>query len=111
MQERYSAQAILSTGKVFVFDDVGCLVRWLGEQAEAPATLWVWNSAGLGGWLPATEAVYLRSDSLKTPMGSHLAAVQAGPAADSLRQAVLGTVLDWEAVRATAFRHEPPASP
>jgi nitrous oxide reductase accessory protein NosL len=46
--------------------------------------------------LDARHAVYLRMDSLATPMASHLAALRAGPSADSLRARLGGTLLTWD---------------
>lgn len=105
MMERSTAQAILQTGKIFVFDDVGCLVNWLAQQPEAPASTWVWSAAGTGGWLAADSAVYLRSDSLRTPMGSHLAALPAGAAADSLQRTLGAERLTWDEVRGAGHQH------
>lgn len=108
MQERFTAQAILPTGKVFVFDDVGCMANWLATTAEPPASVWVWSAIPGEGWLPATDAVYIHSDSLRTPMGGNLAAARAGPGADSLRAILGGTQRFWDEVRPP--RPPPPAT-
>lgn len=105
MQERFAAQALLTTGKVFVFDDVGCLANWLAASGERPASLWVWSAIPGEGWLPAAEAVYVHSDSLRTPMGGNLAAARPGAGADSLRAALGGSLRTWADVQAT---HPPP---
>ena len=39
----YTAEAIISDGKTFFFDDVGCMVSWLKEQKNQDSVvLWVW---------------------------------------------------------------------
>ncbi len=108
MQERYAAEAILPTGKTFVFDDVGCLTTWLATTDERPASVWVWSAIPGEGWVPAAEAVYIHSDSLRTPMGGNLAAARPGAGADSLRATLGGTLRRWTDLRAPDL--PPPAS-
>lgn len=91
----FAAEAVLSTGRTYVFDDVGCLLAWLGEQPERPAALWVWSTVPGEGWLPAESAVYVHAAGLHTPMSGQLAAVRAGPTADSLAAALAGTLRSW----------------
>ncbi len=95
LQPEFAAEAVLSTGRTFVFDDVGCLLAWLGEQSERPAALWVWSTVPGEGWLPAEQALYVHAGSLHTPMGSQLAAVRAGTGADSLAGALGGELRTW----------------
>lgn len=105
VESRFSAQAITTTGKAYVFDDVGCLVNWLTEQSGPPAGAWVWSTIDGEGWLPAAEARYVQSDSLHTPMGSGLAAIGQGPGGDSLRVRLAGRLLTWDEVRAAPHVH------
>jgi copper chaperone NosL len=104
---RFAAELLTGTGKAVVFDDVGCLAAWLGENRVAVASSWVANFAAPDGWLPADSAVYLRSDTLRTPMGSGLAALAPGRQADSVRALLGGTLLAWSDVRAAPPRHPP----
>lgn len=110
MEARFSAQAITETGKVFVFDDVGCLASWLAASPPPTASLWVWSTIPGEGWLPAERAVYARSDTLRTPMRSGLAAVSPGAAADSLAAALGGALVGWDEVRRAAHTHSPTGS-
>ncbi|HET9726881.1 MAG TPA: nitrous oxide reductase accessory protein NosL [Gemmatimonadales bacterium] len=96
---RFAAELVTATGKVYVFDDVGCLTAFVHDGEVPPSKvhgLWVYDYLQPDSLLDARQAVYLRVDSLATPMGSHLAALRAGPAADSLRARLGGTLLTWE---------------
>jgi hypothetical protein len=44
------------------------------------------------------QAVFLRSDSLKTPMDYHLVAFRQGRTADSVRAALGGELRSWDQV-------------
>jgi len=105
---RFAAEAISPTGKVAVFDDVGCLAAWLEEDGEAAA--WVLSFVDGREWLPAAQAVYLRSDALRTPMGSGLAALRPGREADSVQAALGGGLMSWQQVRSQPHAHQPDPS-
>lgn len=108
---RFAAESLTRTGKALVFDDVACLAAWLGETRTVVASSWVANFAAPGEWLRADTAVYLQSDTLRTPMASGLAALAPGRQADSVRSMLGGRLLTWSEVLATPHRHSPtPAS-
>jgi copper chaperone NosL len=102
---RFAAQLVTTKHKVHRFDDPGCLANFLVE-GEVPATavhsLWVNDFLAPDRLLRVEDAVFLRSDSLRTPMDSRLAALTPGPAADSLRSALVGDLLTWDQVLAQA---------
>ena len=98
---RFSGELVTNKRRVYVFDDPGCLAAFYLRgpvPAEAVHSLWVNDFLHPNRFLDATRAVYLRSDSLHSPMGSGLAALDPGPAADSLRAQVGGTLLAWKEV-------------
>jgi len=100
---RFAAELVTTRGRVYAFDDVGCLAAFVREE-KVPAgqvhSLWVYDYLEPDSLLDARRAVYLRSDSLRTPMGSSLAALRPGRAADSLRGSLGGELLSWDEVPA-----------
>jgi copper chaperone NosL len=104
---RFAAELVTTSGKVYVFDDVGCLTAFVNEGVVPQSRihgLWVYDYLQPDALLDARQAVYLRTDTLATPMASHLAALRAGPAADSLRARLGGTFLTWDQL--PAGRHD-----
>jgi nitrous oxidase accessory protein len=102
-EPRYAAQLVTTTRKVYRFDDPGCLVQFLaaGQVADDRIhSVWVNDFLDPDRMLRAEDAVFLRSDSLRTPMDHRIAALTPGPAADSLRAALDGELLTWAEVRA-----------
>ena len=97
---RFAAEARTEGGRLLVFDDVGCLAAWL--QGAPGARGWVVSYVDQASWLPADSAVYLRADTLRTPMASGLVALRAGAEADSVRTALGGRLLTWGEVLAAA---------
>jgi copper chaperone NosL len=94
---RYAAELVTRKGRVFAFDDIGCLVAFARDAVEPHEVHSVWVSDYLhpDSMLDAGRAVFLRAESARTPMGSHLLAVRPGPAADSLRSALNAARLTW----------------
>ncbi|HEU5169540.1 MAG TPA: nitrous oxide reductase accessory protein NosL [Gemmatimonadales bacterium] len=109
-EPRFAAQLVTRTGKLFVFDDPGCLAAFVAAGAVPAAkihSLWVNDFLEPDSLLDATRAAYLRAAGINTPMGSHVIATRPGPRADSLRAALGAEPLTWEQVRALphAARH------
>jgi copper chaperone NosL len=105
---RFAAELVTRTGKVYAFDDAGCLATFAVTGpvgAEQVHSVWVTDFRHPGTLIPAQDARFLRTDRVQTPMGSSLVAVPRA-AADSLQAALGGTLLDWGEVLAAA---RPPA--
>lgn len=100
---RFAGQLVASTGKVYVFDDIGCLAAFAATgpvQGSRVHSLVVNSFVTPDSMLDATHAVYLRSDSLHTPMASGLAALRPGREADSIQGRLGGTLVSWDQVLA-----------
>lgn len=105
MDPQFAAQFRTGTGKAMVFDDVGCMAAWLAEHGEPAGSAWVQRFAPPHAWLPADSAVYLRSDTLRTPMASGLVALHPGAEADSIRILLGGHLQTWTEVLKAPPRH------
>lgn len=102
---RFGGELVLTTGKIYAFDDAGCLAAFLEAGSVPPeriGSLWVVDFLAPGSLLPAGEAVYLESSAVPTPMRYDVVATRPGPAADSLARALGATRLDFPALRALA---------
>jgi copper chaperone NosL len=98
---RHSAELVTNRGRVFVFDDPGCLADFLAGglvPSEDIHSLWFSDFLEPDSLLQARDAVFLRSDRVRTPMNSGIIAVRPGPRADSLRAAWAGALESWEDV-------------
>ena len=94
----FAAELVTTRRKVYVFDDPGCLAAFVAEGTVAPAdvhSLWVSDFLAPGPMLPVEQATFLRSDSVRTPMNTHVVALRPGARADSLRAAWNGEFLTW----------------
>ncbi len=102
--QRFAAELVTRTGKVYAFDDAGCLATFAVSGPVGPERIhsaWVTDFRHPGTLIPAQDAAFLRTDRVRTPMGSNLLAVPRA-AGDSLQDALGGTLLDWGQVLAAA---------
>lgn len=102
---RFTAEAVTTTGKIFVFDDIGCLTSWLQETGTPVRSAWVASFVSPGTWLPADSARYLTPPTMPTPMASGLIALRPGAESDSVQRALGGDVASWSEIRAQPHAH------
>lgn len=105
---RYAAELVTRTGKVVVFDDIGCLAAFLAAgdvSTDAVHSAWAHDYVAPDAWMRTGNLTFVRSDSLRTPMGSGLIALAQPVLADSLRMALNGSMSDWARVLADAPAH------
>jgi nitrous oxidase accessory protein len=108
-EERFAAQLITRTGKAHNFDSIECLAAFVefNEEAGNARSIWVTDYESPGRLMDATQAYFLESDSLRSPMGLGLAAFSSRAA----RDARPGRPLDWASVRQTVRARWPTGSP
>ncbi|MEX2584833.1 MAG: nitrous oxide reductase accessory protein NosL [Balneolaceae bacterium] len=96
-EPEYASQIVMSRGRVYAFDSIECMIAYKTEH-ESPEnihSLWVPDFSGNGGWLNAQEAYFLRSDTLRSPMGLYLSAHANEEGADRLLEQYGGERMNW----------------
>jgi hypothetical protein len=95
-EARYAAAVAGDLGgerRVFAFDDIGCLARWETKTSGfIPRERWA-HDRNSERWIEAGAAVFVRSGSWTTPMGSGIAAFSASADAGAG-----GVPMVWEQV-------------
>jgi copper chaperone NosL len=111
MDPRFGGQLVTRKGRVFVFDDAGCLATFVNSGEVAPEdvhSVWVNDFLDPKDLLDAGAANYLAVEGLRTPMGSGVIAVSGVREADSLASIMGGHVLTWpEVLRRSHEAHTP----
>lgn len=100
-EPRHGAQAASARGLAYKFDSVECLAAWVRSNTlpeNEIGSLWVTDFEEPDRWLSASEAVYLWSERIQSPMGIGLAAHGSPEAAEEHRAHVGGEILTWEEV-------------
>jgi copper chaperone NosL len=101
-EPQYGSQLVTKHGLVYKFDSIECLAAYemSGEvQADHVHSLWVPDFPAGPEWVPAQEAHYLHSESLRSPMGLSISAYADYDEAVLHQQQYRGSVIGWDAVR------------
>ena len=98
---QFAAELVTRKHKAYRFDDAGCLAAFVAA-GDVPGTeihsLWVNDFLAPDSMLRVEDAVFLQTDSVRTPMNTRVIALRPGPRADSLRAAWNGELLNWQGV-------------
>ncbi len=97
---RFTAELVTRGGRVIPFDDPGCLGTFVGTPATAGgdvASLWV-SDFLTHELLPVSEAIFLQSEAIHSPMDYRIAALRPGKEADSLLASLGGELIPWDSV-------------
>ena len=96
VERRFGGELVSVTGKVTPFDDIGCLAMGVIEADSSRIhSLWVSDFLEPDSLISVDRMVFLRPDSVRTPMSYGIVAVRPGPKADSLETALGATRLVW----------------
>ncbi len=97
---RYGAELVTHKGKAYFFDDINCLLYFEeGVATRDIAGRWVADFAREGQLVAVEEAVFLHSQSLRTPMASYVAAFGRRSDAEKVQAEGGGELFGWEEVK------------
>lgn len=77
MDHKFGAELVTNKGKVYKFDDINCMLNFYHSEQEAPDNFkhkLVVNYEEPGTLMQVDSAFYLKSDEIRSPMASEVAA-------------------------------------
>lgn len=97
MDEEFATQIVTKTGKAFKFDSIECLAAYIKDQETSVSdqTLWV-HDFSTSEWLNANEAIFVKSEVIKSPMGMGLLALNSNEAAKNHITQYPGKIVGWD---------------
>lgn len=98
---RFASQLVTKTGKVIKFDAIECMAAYAGNhksQVES-AKMWVSNFDNPGHWIELHQALFIKSEVIKSPMGESLLALESEQAAKTHLQQYDGQVVKWKDIK------------
>jgi copper chaperone NosL len=74
-EKRFAAEIVQEDETVLKFDDIGCMLRYhkADNNKTKPAAIYVVDNESKN-WLPVDDAYFVKSETIKTPMSSGIAA-------------------------------------
>lgn len=97
---RFASQIVTDKGKAYKFDAIECMAVYQRQHSDElkGAKLWVNNFDNPGEWLAASNAQYVKSEVIKSPMGKSLLAFPSQVSAEKHLQEMPGKLLGWNDV-------------
>lgn len=101
----FGSQIVNNQGRAYKFDSVECMAAYdLSEDGENFHSKWVPNFLNREEWLMAEDAVYLHSETLRSPMGLFLSAYSDRATAEEMKEEYGGEIIDYKTVKQVVER-------
>ena len=101
---KFGAEIVTKKGKVFKFDDVNCMIGFYSsgyEPQDNIAHVLVVEFDRPENLIDARSAFYVRSEEVRSPMGSNVAAFGGNEDLMSYNEKWHGTLHTWEELKST----------
>ncbi len=99
-EKEFGSQILNNQGRAFKFDSVECMAAYdVTEESENHHSKWVPNFLEREQWLNAETAVYLHSETLRSPMGLFLSAYADRESAEKMREEYGGEIISYQEVK------------
>ena len=96
VDKQHAAEIVTQKGKPFKYDAIECMMQDLLERDESSIALFLMTDYFSPGKLVnATEAIYLISENLPSPMGANLTGFQSKAKAEKVHTEKGGTLYSW----------------
>ena len=100
VERQHASQIVTDKGKAFKFDAVECMMNHLNDIGTGQISLFLVNDYSRPGELiDATQATYLISPGIPSPMGEFLTAFGSQEALDQVLLEHQGDQLNWEQLK------------
>lgn len=99
-EQEFGSQILNNQGRAYKFDSVECMAAYhITEGEENIHSKWVPDFLNRDEWLNAEDAVYLHSETLRSPMGLYLSAYSSRQSAEEMRDEYGGEIIDYSRVK------------
>ncbi|MBI1937956.1 MAG: nitrous oxide reductase accessory protein NosL [Ignavibacteriales bacterium] len=96
---KYGAELISDKGKIFKFDSIECLAAYsMIIDQKTIASMWATDFSNKENFINTDDALFLRSENLRSPMGLNLSAYQNLNSLYKVKNEFGGTNLRWEEI-------------
>lgn len=96
-ESRFAAELISVKGRVYKFDDLQCLLQYNASNKEvAVKNYYVADFLADKQLIDATSAFFIKSETLKSPMGGNIAAFATQKSATTYTNKNQTEIINWE---------------
>lgn len=106
VDNQHASEIVTKKGKAFKYDAIECMLNDLANRDDSEIALYlVCDYAQPGVLIDATQAHFLISKEIPSPMGANLSAFKSEQTAQKTQKEKTGDVYDWEILRTKVFKH------
>ncbi len=100
VDKQHASELVTNKGKVYKFDAIECMINFKNENTDKEFELELVNDySNPGKLIKATEATYLISDQIKSPMGANLSAFAVDDSASQMQSEYGGQLFKWDGIQ------------
>lgn len=99
--DRFGAELITKKGKIYKFDDIHCLLGFMKANKvpkEEQKTVLFVDFEAPHGFLKSANVALLKSEALRSPMGSNIAAFKNQAQLKQTQNKLRGEKVDWQSL-------------
>jgi copper chaperone NosL len=98
MDKKFGAEVVTTKGKIYKFDDMNCMINFLNSGSVAEQDIayrLVIDFANPEKFIDAKDAHYVKSDKIRSPMASEVAAFSTKEDLEASNREWRGILLSW----------------
>jgi copper chaperone NosL len=98
---RFGAELVTKKGKVYKFDDVHCILNYLGTkdvESKEIKNIYFTNYSGIHQLIDVNNALLLNAAELRSPMGGNIAAFDTKDSLLTIQKRFNGTIVAWSSL-------------
>lgn len=100
VDKQHASELVTDKGKVYKFDAIECMINFKNENTDKEFELELVNDySNPGELIRATEATYLISEQIKSPMGANLSAFAVDDSASRMQSEYGGQLFKWTGIQ------------
>ena len=97
VDRQHAAQLVTDKGRAYKFDAIECMLNYTRENTARPVSVYLVNDfKNPGKLIDATNATYLISPGIRSPMGANLSGFNSEQDAREIQTNYNGTLYNWK---------------
>ncbi|PID67745.1 MAG: hypothetical protein CR968_05145 [Flavobacteriia bacterium] len=106
VDKTHAAEIVTKKGKAFKYDAIECMIKDLKKRNSSEVALFLVNDySDPGALIDATEATFLISPAIKSPMGANLSAFSKKDEAEKHVKTSEDNIYSWDKIKQQEFKH------
>ena len=94
--DQHSTEIILTNGKTVIFDDIGCMFKWVDANEDKEINKSFVRDYYSNEWIDVEESYFVYGETIKTPMSFHVVSFKDQSSAEDFAMESEGELLSYK---------------